>query len=53
MDLRKATQIINSYDFNEIAEFQDGVMQEAIDTVVHVINTRILDWENYRRRNNR
>ena len=34
MELKEATQLINSYDFNEIAEFQDGVMQEAIDTVL-------------------
>ena len=33
MELKEATQLINSYDFNEIAEFQYGVMQEAIDTV--------------------
>lgn len=38
MNLEKAIKIINSYDFNEIAEFENGEMQKAIDTVLTELN---------------
>lgn len=34
MELSKAKEILNSYDFDEIAEFANGEMQQAIDTVL-------------------
>ena len=40
MNLEEAIKIINSYDFNEIAEFEDGEMQEAIDTVLKALDER-------------
>ena len=46
MKLKEAIQLINSYDFNEIAEFQDGVMQEAIDTVLAELEKqKQVKWE--------
>ena len=34
MELKEAIEILKSYDFDEIAEFSDGEMQQAIDTVL-------------------
>ena len=34
MDLSKAKEILNSYDFDEIAEFANGEMQQALRTVL-------------------
>lgn len=40
MNLEKAIKTINSYDFNEISEFENGTMQEAIDTVLTALDER-------------
>ena len=34
MEISKAKEILNSYDFDEMAEFANGEMQQAIDTVL-------------------
>ena len=40
MSLEEAIKTINSYDFNEIAEFENGEMQKAIDTVLRTLEMK-------------
>lgn len=45
MSLEKAIKTINSYDFNEIAEFENGEMQKAIDTVLKELHTLQMNYK--------
>ena len=41
MELSKAKRILNSYDFDEISEFSNGEMQQAINAVLKELNNSI------------
>jgi hypothetical protein len=41
MELSKAKEILNSYDFDEISEFANGEMQQAVNVVLKELNNSI------------